>query len=119
MGGIRDRRQFLHEIAVLELLLDHGRRDHFRVAQEAAGRLLGADALGELTGTEVETLDRNSVLRFERLEDSREVGSAQGHVVDHDLAFLLGGLDDLVPRTVLGVRGAQQTHETGDSRRHP
>ena len=92
-----NRRQFLDEIAVLALLLDHGRGDHLGIAEEAAGRLLGPDPLGEFAGTQIEALHRDAVFGFERLQDRHEIRRAQRHVVDDDLAFLLGGRDHLVP----------------------
>ena len=72
------------------------------VAQEAAGRLLDAHALAHLAGARLEQLDLDAVLVLERLDDRLVEGRADRGGVDDELAFLLGGLDDLRP--VVGLR---------------
>jgi len=92
-----------------------GRTGVAHVADEAAGGLLGADALADLAGAAVKHLDCDAVLLLEsvaQLAHDLEVGA----VVDDDLAVLLGLGDHLVP-VGLSRRPADradQRRQTGD-----
>ena len=78
-------------------ILEHGGRDHLDIAEIASGRLLGADALGELAGAQVEAFDWYAIFGLEGFQHGEEVRRAECHVVDDDLTFLLGGINDGMP----------------------
>jgi hypothetical protein len=71
------------------------------IAQEPPGRLLGADALAQLAGAQIERLDLDAIFLLEGIDDRLVIGGAERRVVDDDLALLLGRGDDLVPVSVL------------------
>ena len=97
------------ERAFRRLQSDAGGAAVDEVADGAAGRLLGADALADLAGTAVEHLDRDAVFLLElvaQLAHDLEVGA----VVNDDLAFFLRLRDHLVP-VGLGGRASRRTGE--------
>ena len=85
------------------------------VAQEAAGRLLDADALAHLAGARLQQFDRYAVLLLEGLDDGLVEHRADRGGVDDELAFLLARLDHLCP-VVLCERGSA---ERGACRQEP
>ncbi len=93
---------FLHVIAGLDLLLEHGRGDDFGIAQEPSRRLLGPHPLRKLARPQIQAFHLDAVFGLEGLEHRKVIRRAQRHAVDDDLALFLPGLDDGGP--VRGLR---------------
>jgi hypothetical protein len=75
------------------------------VAEHLAGGLLGTDALAQLAGSRLQELEADAVLGLEGGAGFRQSRGTDRAVVDDDLAFLLRGLDQLLPLRVGGRLG--------------
>jgi hypothetical protein len=96
-----------HEDALRELELRGRRAVVGDVAEHLARRLLRPDALAQLARPRLQHLHPDSVLRLEGGGDLRGHRIAHRPAVHHDLALLLGRVDDLLPLITGCLRGGE------------